>query len=337
MANALSSKIEASFLCATRKEGLLKSALKNNVNYLFLNKKSAVDFKALFQLNKFIKQNQVQIIHAHSTSFFMASLAKLLYPEIKIIWHDHYGNSEQLYKRKYRMLRFCSRYFTHIFSVNKVLENWAKQHLKTKHISCLPNFAVQDISKPYTQLHGEKGKRILHLANLRSQKDHQTLLKAFSNILKNHPDWTLHGVGKDFNDAYFLSVKNLITDLNMDKQVFLYGSCTDISNIISQCEIGVLSSKSEGLPIALLEYGLAGLPVVVTDVGDCSEVIKHDKNGQLVQPENIKELTQALQDYIINTSKRKEAGKHLKETVENHFSEKAAMDSLMKIYKKCQP
>tara|TARA_R110002049_G_scaffold3795_5_gene27635 strand:- start:112787 stop:113863 length:1077 start_codon:yes stop_codon:yes gene_type:complete len=337
IANGLSFKIEASFLCATRKEGLLKSALKSNVGYLFLQKKHAVDFKALLRLNKFIKQNHIQIIHAHSSSFFIASLVKLLHPKIKMIWHDHYGNSEQLQKRSYKMLRFCSKYFVHIFSVNRALETWAKQHLKTKNVSYLSNFAIQDTSKPCTQLHGEKGKRILHLANLRPQKDHQTLLKAFSYILKHHPDWTLHSVGKDFNDTYSEAIKNLIIDLNLSERVFLYGTCPDISNIISQCDIGVLSSKSEGLPIALLEYGLAGLPVVVTDVGNCNEVIKHDENGHLVQPENIAELENALHNYIEDITKRKEAGQRLKQTVEAHFSKKSVIDTLIKTYKKYHP
>ena len=69
-ANSLTSRIEASYLCATREEGLLKESLSKNVQYLFLNKKTSLDFNAIRKLNKYVKKQDIQIIHAHSTSFF---------------------------------------------------------------------------------------------------------------------------------------------------------------------------------------------------------------------------------------------------------------------------
>ena len=79
-ANSLSSRIEFSALAVTRKEGALKIQLDDNVSYLFLQKKHTIDLKATFKLKKFIKDNQVEIIHAHGTSFFMAVLLKMIYP-----------------------------------------------------------------------------------------------------------------------------------------------------------------------------------------------------------------------------------------------------------------
>jgi glycosyltransferase involved in cell wall biosynthesis len=55
---------------------------------------------------------------------------------------------------------------------------------------------------------------------------------------------------------------------------FVYGSLQDVENILNQATIAVLSSQSEGLPIALLEYGLHKKPVVVTAVGDMPMLIK---------------------------------------------------------------
>ena len=65
---------------------------KNN----FLTKVKAIDFKALFKLKRFIKQNKINLVHAHSTSVFTAVLVKLLGAKIKIVWHDHYGKSDFL-------------------------------------------------------------------------------------------------------------------------------------------------------------------------------------------------------------------------------------------------
>lgn len=56
IANGLSNKNVESHICATRHEGQLKAALNSEVFYLFLNKKSVFDFKALFRLKKYIKK-----------------------------------------------------------------------------------------------------------------------------------------------------------------------------------------------------------------------------------------------------------------------------------------
>ncbi|HET7360923.1 MAG TPA: hypothetical protein VFI78_03235, partial [Salinimicrobium sp.] len=58
-ANALSSQIDASFLCCTRKEGLLKEKLMPKAEYLFLNKKSSLDPKAFFKFRNFVKKNKI--------------------------------------------------------------------------------------------------------------------------------------------------------------------------------------------------------------------------------------------------------------------------------------
>ncbi len=73
-ANALAARIEFSGLVVTRKEGALDSQIDAKVSYLYLNKKKTVDFKALFVLRNYVRQHNVTIVHAHSTSFFLTLL-----------------------------------------------------------------------------------------------------------------------------------------------------------------------------------------------------------------------------------------------------------------------
>ncbi|WGD34863.1 glycosyltransferase [Olleya sp. YS] len=331
-ANALVDEIEGSFLCATRAEGLLQSSIKNEVEYLFLNKQNTLDIKATRRLLRFVNQHQITVIHAHSTSYFLATIIKILKPKLKLVWHDHYGKSEFLDQRSQGILKICSYFFNHVFSVNSKLEAWAKNNLKVKSVSYLPNFAVKNELTSTTNLKGEFGKRIVCLANLRPQKDHLNLLKAFKVVLNEHPDWTLHLVGHDFKDEYSKSVFNYIKDNKLEQNVFVYGSCPDISAILSQCSIGILSSKSEGLPLALLEYGLAGLPVIATHVGDCNLVISERTEGQLIPSENSLEMEKALLDYIYNPEKAKLAGNTFHHKVAHQFSETSTIKTIKAIY-----
>ena len=333
IANALVSKIELSYLCVTRAEGLLKESIDTQVKYLFLNKKKTIDFKAIKKLNNFVKNNGIDIIHAHSTSFFLATIIKTFNKNIKIVWHDHYGNSAFLEQRSYRMLKKCSRYFSIIYSVNAALQDWASIHLNCKKVSYLPNFAVVNKTKAKTTLNGVQNKRIIHLANLRAQKDHFTLFRGFSEVRKQYPDWTLHCVGKDFKDTYSNTLFQEIKALQLEKHVFVYGSKPDISNILCQSNIAVLSSKSEGLPIALLEYGLASLPTLATDVGNCDLVIANDTLGQLIPPVNATALTQALINYISDMKNAKTKGLNLKSHIMVNFSAQAVAKTLVQDYK----
>ena len=334
--NALSEKIETSFLCVTRTEGGLKKSIHTNVGYLFLKKTKVIDFKAIKRLHGFVSENKIDVIHAHSTSFFLATIIKILNKKVTLVWHDHYGKSEFLNERPKLALKWCSKFFNHTFCVNTKLEQWSKNELKLSSVSFLPNFAVVNIEEAVTKLKGTDGKRIVCLANLRAQKDHINLLNAFNIVLKESPDWTLHLVGHDFNDDYSSSLKNFIKKQKLEKHVFIYGSCTDTTHVLNQGAVGVLSSKSEGLPVALLEYGLSKLPVVVTNVGDCNKVISNLNEGVLVEPKNHKTLSKAILELIDDVGLRNVMAENLHQKVASSFSESQGIEQLINIYKTYQ-
>ena len=85
----------------------------------------------------------------------------------------------------------------------------------------------------------------------------------------------------------------------------------------------ILSSFSEGLPIAAIEALRAKLPVVLTDVGGCRELIEN--NGYLVQP-NIEEITDAVVDFGRDVEKQK----RMSEASYRLFKEKFTVDAMIK-------
>jgi glycosyltransferase involved in cell wall biosynthesis len=334
LANALVSKVEKSYLCATREEGILQPTIDNKVVYVFLNKRNTLDITAIRRFYTILKREHIDIVHAHSSSFFLAALVAKLLPKLKVVWHDHYGNSEFLNQRPKCMLRLFSGQFSHSFGVNKELVTWAKKHLQHNSVSYLPNFIDLDTTKErFTVLKGNQGKRIVCLANLRPQKDHINLLWAFSKITKDFPGYSLHCVGQDFENVYSAKLYRLTKDLDLNSKVYFYGTCPDISAILSACDIGVLASRSEGLPLALLEYGRAELPVVVTAVGDCGGVVENEKSGLVVPSEDSEALYNGLYNLIIDHKKSKQFGLKLNQTVVNTYSASAIINSVLKQYK----
>jgi glycosyltransferase involved in cell wall biosynthesis len=329
-ANALADTIDFSGLVVTRKEGPLLNQIDEKVSYLFLNKKSLIDFKSVLRLRRFVKQNKVTHVQAHSTSFFLAFLVKLSCPSLQLIWHDHYGDSEFLEKRPILALRMTLPFFSGIVSVNQKLKNWTVQMLNFKNVIYLPNFAVKENTvSADTILKGMEGKRIVCLANLREQKNHFLLLNVARKLKESHPDWTFHLVGKDFEDEYAAQIKKIIQEFDLGNTVFIYGTKQDIENILNQSEIAILTSKSEGLPVALLEYGLNKKAVIVTDVGEIPFVIQHRVNGIIVPNQNEQLFYDAIVECLEDEGFRKELRDCLFKTITHDFSEKAIIHNYL--------
>jgi glycosyltransferase involved in cell wall biosynthesis len=80
------------------------------------------------------------------------------------------------------------------------------------------------------------------------------------------------------------SVRALIERLGLTRQIELLGQRADVHELLGQSKVFVLTSRSEGLSIALVEAMSCGVPGVVADVGELSDVIESGRNGWLVPP-----------------------------------------------------
>lgn len=330
-ANALANINDFSGLVTTRKEGALLSQLDSRVSYLFLHKKSTLDFSAIFRLKKYCKENKVEYLQSHSSSYFSAVLVKLIYPKIKIIWHNHNGLFESIDFLNKLTLKGASIFFEGIVAVNNKLRIWVQKELYCKKIIYLPNFTLQAReSVNNTNLKGTKGKQILCLANLRQEKNHFFLLKVAQLIQSSHPDWSFHLVGKDFEDDYSKRLKKEIIDKELSKSVFLYGSREAVLQCISQSDIAILTSSFEGLPVALLEYGLCKKPVVVTSVGEISSIIMDKENGFLVNVGDLNSFYNYLTALINDVNLRTQLGESLYQTITNNYTEEKVISSYVK-------
>ena len=75
-----------------------------------------------------------------------------------------------------------------------------------------------------------------------------------------------------------------------------YGKCKDLKKILNESDIGILSSSEEGFSNSILEYMAKKLPVIATDVGGNSEVVKHGYNGYIVKKGDYKNFAKFLKN-----------------------------------------
>jgi glycosyltransferase involved in cell wall biosynthesis len=86
------------------------------------------------------------------------------------------------------------------------------------------------------------------------------------------------------------------------------------------------------MPLAVLEYGMAGLPTVATRIGQVPEVLDEGRAGLLVEPGQPKALCDALRNLLGSPDLQARLGKDLKRRVEAEYSEEAIMRRVIGIY-----
>lgn len=331
-ANALVDHTQASFLCTTRGEGALKEQLDGQVGYLYLAKKNALDPLALWRLIRYCKKHKISVIHAHASSFFTATLACVLMTEVELIWHDHYGKSETLETRSKKVLKWCSKYFKAILSVNQNLAVWARNNLHCQRVEYFKN-AISELDPQQikaAKLPGIPGSRILLMANLRPQKDHINAIAAVKKVRRVYPQVSLHFIGMHWDDSYYQQLRLFMDETEEKEFIHYHGSKQNVAAYMKACDIGLLSSNSEGLPMAILEYANMGLPVVCTRVGQCAEVIQTD--GFLAPAEDSTALATAILTALDNPLETAKKAKALRNRVLADYSMQAIIPKLLELY-----
>jgi glycosyltransferase involved in cell wall biosynthesis len=332
-ANSLAGRISFSGIVATRREGKLKEMLQSDVHYLFLGRTKIIDFKAVMRLKNYITAHQVQILHAHGPSFFIAVLLKFVCPKIKIVWHEHYGARADQTRYNNKILYIFSFFFSAAFAVNLQLASWIKKNLLVENIICMPNFIFSNPSMTGTTiLNGTPGKRIVMVANLKSPKNHIAALSAFHNLNLQAKGWSLHFIGENYSDSYSEALYTFIEKHKLDSSAWLYGAKQDIPFILSQADIALLTSTAEGFPLVLLEYGMAGLAVVSSNVGFCPEIIEEQSTGVLFDPFIEGKLEEALETLTFNDELRKNLGLRLCKRVQDKYTENEVISILISKY-----
>lgn len=333
VANLLPRERFRCYLCATRLDGPLAAQIDPDVTTFYLRRTRRYDLGALWRLARYAARERIDLFHAHGSSLFLARAAALFLRRTAVLWHDHDGLGASGI-RSVPLYRMATR-GAGVIAVNRTLFEWSRRELgiPEHRLWYVPNWVepLDPAAEPAT-LPGAEGRRVVCVANLRAQKDHITLLRALARVKTTVPDVHLLLAGKPSEPHYLQFISTQIGLLNLAANVTCLGPREDVESILRASDIGVLSSASEGLPLALLEYARAGLPVVATDVGQCAEVLDRGRVGFLVPRSSPEPMADAIIQLLASPTLRADRGAALQQHVARHFSSEAALGKLERIY-----
>lgn len=336
LANQLAANGFGSYVCTTRRPGSLVRELDPRVEHVDLGRTRRIAPGALLRLWAFVRNHRIDIVHAHSTSLFAGALVRLLPPFPRLLWHVHEGGYAEESAGVVRTL--AARRCDHVITVTRPLVDWCRSRLgiARRRVAFVPNFVPippADHEPVLTSpLPGTPGARIVNVANLRQNKDQLNLIAAFQVVVRSRPDAHLLLVGNANDPAYRDRIVRAVERAGLGDHVSLLGRRTDVPAILRASNVGVLSSRIEGLPMTLLEYGVAGLPTVATDVGQCAEVLGNGHDGLVVRPRDRDALAEALLRLLGDEGDA--FGKRLRGAVEKRYSADVVRSQLVHCYRR---
>jgi glycosyltransferase involved in cell wall biosynthesis len=170
---------------------------------------------------------------------------------------------------------------------------------------------------------------IANVARMSPEKDQESLFFAMKKVVTKHPGARLLMVGRGPLEN---SLRALAEDLGIYHNVEFLGEVEDMDKIFRKTDILVISSLTEGLPIAVLEALAYSKPVVATNVGDIPFVVINRKTGYTVSPKDPEQLADAISYTLSNRDIARMFGRNGRELIKDKFNVERMTSENEKVY-----
>jgi len=184
---------------------------------------------------------------------------------------------------------------------------WLRNHTRAKTIAVIPNHVTAPLPNLPPNLpvprNIPEAKMLLAVGRLSPEKQFDRLVWVFGNLAPSIPDWNLVILGDGSERA---SLQALVSKLGLGNRISLPGRAGNLSDWYHAADLFVLTSRFEGFPNTIAEAMAHGLPVVSFDCETGPrDIIRHDIDGLLVEPNNETALENALLSLANNEAKRR--------------------------------
>ena len=259
--------------------------------------------RAIYNLIKYYSKKEkrpaIIISFLTSTNFISIPVAKLF--GIKIIASEHinYLRSDSVVDNFTR--KYLYRYDNFLTVLTKFDVPYY-QKFKAKPV-VMPN---PSSFVPLQKDNMIRKKVILAVGSLNryEHKGFDNLLYILKPILEEFPEWRLKILGKGDKGMNYL--KNLSIELQIEKNIEFAGFKSNVSEIMQQSSIFILSSRYEGLPMVLIEAMSQGMACIAYDcITGPSDIIKNGYDGLLIDNQNREAMRAGLAKLIGDNTLRK--------------------------------
>ncbi len=303
------------------------------------------DILAFFEIVDVIKKGEYDIVHTHgSKARFLGRIAAARFPGVKIIQTAHgwpfFDAMPSYLKHFYVLLEkigFNLAHYNLCVSYNDI-EKALRFGIGHRNDHLLIRSGVE--FEEFRKVRGrkEEARKLLDLerngpivgTTMRfcSEKAPDVFVDVAEAILKTRPDTSFVMVG---DGPLFDKTMKLIDSRNLSDSFVLTGCRNDVNRLLPAFDVFLITSRTEGLPRAMLEALAAGIPVVSTDVGGIHELVNGKKNGILCRENDVDALVKGVLSLLDDPSKGAELLRNVDEDIKP-FSASAMVRELYRLY-----
>lgn len=224
----------------------------------------------IFKLAKYI--HKYDIVHTHNTAcqLFVPFAKVFCSCKTKIITTEHNTTNRRRDKWYLKPIdKWMYSKYNAIICISDSTAYNLMNHIgqKDKIVTINNGICVSSFIRPPKKIIKENIKKIIMVAAFREQKDHETLLRAISELPE---DYYLYLVGDGVRRN---TVESLCHQLELNNRVSFLGVRNDIPDLYEEADVAVLSSHWEGFGLSAVEAMASGTPTIASDVPGLSEVV----------------------------------------------------------------
>jgi glycosyltransferase involved in cell wall biosynthesis len=263
----------------------LKELKANGIEWSFVSSGARKNpFRGMLVLAGIVKKYSPEIIHCH---LYYALLFSFFITRIPVVY-THHSMSLELPKWVFRLITLNVSAFVGISLLGSRLlgDSTSKLVKRIDNALSLSRVSVPK-SKSFDMI------KVVMVGCFRPEKDYPFFMESLRHLDDLAFRVEIAGEGGDRE-----KIEQLISSFGLAEKVSLLGNVPNIPKLLSTADIFAMSSSSEGLPIALLEATAAGLPVIVTNVGACSEVVHACQNGVIIDGSSPADYAYGLRSLI---------------------------------------
>lgn len=297
------------------------------------------DLKRLAGLTRFLREGRFDLAHTHLAygNIIGAFAARL--NGLPVVSTLHSTGRARTTRARFRELleTYSLRAFSQcVIAVGYKVEEAQRDRFGAKKLNILQNAVL-----PGPELTAEQRQRIrkemagasagpilITAGRFATPKALHHMVSAFSQLAEKFPQAVLVMVG---GGPLFSEIQTQIAELGLNDRIRLLGARSDVPELLAAADIYVSSSIWEGLPMAVLEAMMAGLPIVATAVGDIPRVVT-DATGIVVPPGQPEVLAEALGRLLNDAEARQSMGAAARRHALENFSADLWMDRLLVHY-----
>jgi glycosyltransferase involved in cell wall biosynthesis len=276
------------------------------------------------------------VVHLHNVGATLVGAAPARMAGVKCAISTRHGLVPRPYSwRREVQFSLAARFCNFVVAVCKTAEgNLAGAPLaaRRKIVTVLNGAVAPPLDGTGGPEERQPGFTLVTVGRLVPEKDHECLLRAVALARPSLPDLRVWIIGDGVLANYLETLRN---ELGLGECVHFFGDRRDVGSFLARSDVFVLSSRTEGLPVSLLEALAAGLPMIVTDVGGMSEVVKPSGAGAIVAPSDPQALAAAITRLAQSRELLEEMGRKGRSYYEEHFTPERMADDYARLYARC--